>query len=45
MKGNYFLARNGSIEKWDREKYMAYNKWKERERGVNTASDIQRISW
>jgi hypothetical protein len=26
MKGNYFLARNDSIEKWDKEKYRAHNK-------------------
>jgi len=50
MKGNYSLARNGFIEKWDKEKYRANNKlWgrQERgggERGASTVSDIQRIS-
>jgi hypothetical protein len=50
IKGNYSLARNGFIEKWDKEEYRAHNKlggrmegvW--REQGANTVSDIQRIS-
>jgi len=29
MKGNYSLARNGFIEKWDKEKYRAHNKLRE----------------
>jgi hypothetical protein len=35
MKGNYSLARNGFIEKWDKEKYRADNKlWEGRREGV-----------
>jgi hypothetical protein len=48
MKGNYSLARNGLIEKRDKEKYRAHNKlggeMEGGERGASTVSDIQRIS-